>query len=123
MKKIIISPVITEKSMKAAETGKYSFIVHRFASKTAIKQAIAGMFKVGIVDVYTILIKGKRKRSGARRVEVNDSEMKKAIVQLKKGDKIAIFEPGGTEAEDKKEKEKAKEDKKEDKKEKKEKKK
>lgn len=112
MKNIIISPVITEKSMKASEAGKYSFLVHRFASKTAIKQAIAGMFKVSVVGVYTILIKGKRKRSGTRRIEINDSEMKKAIVQLKKGEKIAIFEPGGGEVEDKKEEKKEKKEKK-----------
>jgi large subunit ribosomal protein L23 len=108
MKNIIVSPIITEKSMKAVEAGKYSFLVSRLASKTAIKQAIAGMFKVNIVNVYTILIKGKRKRIGARRVEVTDSEIKKAIVTLKNGEKIGLFEPGGTE-EEKKESKKGKE--------------
>ena len=109
---IIISPIITEKSMKAAEGGKYSFLVSRFSSKTDIKQAVARMFKVNIVNVRTIIIKGKRKRSGARRVEINDSEMKKAIVKLKKGDKISLFEPGGGEEEDKKNKKNKKEEKK-----------
>ena len=98
---IIISPIITEKSMKAAEGGKYSFLVSRFSSKTDIKQAVARMFKVNIVNVRTIIIKGKRKRSGARRIEVNDSEIKKAIVQLKKGEKIGLFEPGGAQSDEK----------------------
>ncbi len=100
MKNIILSPIITEKSMKAAESGKYSFFVSRLTSKTAIKQAIAGMFKVNIVNVYTVVIKGKRKRIGARRVEIADSIVKKATVQLRTGEKIGLFEPGGAQSDE-----------------------
>lgn len=119
MRSIILSPIITEKSMGFAGGGKYSFLVSRFTSKTTIKQAIAGKFKVSIVNVQTVVIKGKRKRIGVRRVEVVESELKKAIVTLKKGQKIGLFEPGGADygeeilepEKEKKENKKANEDK------------
>ena len=100
MTNIILSPIITEKSMKAAEAGKYSFFVYKFASKPAIKQAVAGMFKVHAINVFTVVCKGKRKRIGTRRVEVADSIVKKAIVQLRPGEKIGLFEPGGAQSDE-----------------------
>lgn len=96
---IIISPIITEKAMKASEVGKYSFITAVSASKTAIKQAVESMFKVNVVRVQTSIVKGRQKRTGTRRIEVTARPWKKAIVKLKKGEKIGIFEPGAEEAE------------------------
>jgi large subunit ribosomal protein L23 len=101
-RQIIIAPIITEKSMKGAEVGRYSFLVACSASKTAIKQAVINMFKVNVVNIRTSIIKGRQKRVGTRRIEVTESQWKKAIVQLKKGEKIGIFEPGGGEEEEKK---------------------
>lgn len=95
MQNIIISPIITEKSMKAGEGGKYSFIVSKLASKTAIKEAVGSMFKVSVINVQTSIVKGRQKRNGARRIEVTAPSWKKAIVKLKKGEKIGLFEPGG----------------------------
>lgn len=106
---VIISPIITEKAMKASEGGKYSFIVALDASKTDIKQAVENLFKVNVVNIQTSILKGRQKRNGPRRIEVTESERKKAIVRLKKGEKIGLFEPGGTESEAKEiEKEKKK---------------
>lgn len=106
MKNVIISPIITEKAMKASEGGKYSFLVDRSASKTSIKLAVASLFNVKVVNVQTSILKGRTKRFGARRLEIAQPVVKKAIVELKKGEKISMFEPGGGEEEKKDKKKK-----------------
>lgn len=99
MQNIIISPIITEKAMKASEVGKYSFIVALMATKTTIRQAVESMFKVNVISIQTSIVKGRQKRNGTRRIEVTEEPWKKAMVKLKKGEKIGIFEPGTEEAE------------------------
>lgn len=97
---VIIKPLVTEKSMKGVDQGRVSFQVSRFASKTDIKKAIQDTFKVSVTAVSTNVVKGKTKRVGKRRQEKTLTEWKKAVVVLKKGDKISLFESG---AEEKKE--------------------
>jgi large subunit ribosomal protein L23 len=94
---IIIKPLVTEKSMKAVSKGKYAFVVAKDASKSAIKYAIKQQFNVTVSRVATSIVKGKTHRVGVKRQEVDKPEWKKATVTLKKGDKIALFEPGGGE--------------------------
>jgi large subunit ribosomal protein L23 len=113
MNSILIKPLVTEKSMNDVSKGKYSFVVAKYASKSAIKAAIKAQFHVTVVSVATSVQKGKTQRVGIRRTEVDRSSVKKATVQLKKGDKIGLFEPGG---EEEVKKEKKKEEKKETKK-------
>ena len=92
---VIIRPIITEASMRYVPAGKYSFAVHKKADKGAIKKAINQLFGVTVVSVATSVVKGKTKRVGQRRQEVDSTEWKKAIVEVKKGEKIGLFEPGG----------------------------
>ncbi len=92
---IIVKPIVTEKSMAEVASGKYSFVVARYVTKALIRKAVADMFNVSVVAVTTIVVKGKRKRVGKRREEVDQSEHKKATVTLKKGEKIALFSQGG----------------------------
>lgn len=94
MQQVIIKPLVTEKSMADVNKNKYSFVVTKDATKTAIKAAIKQMFNVTAIGVATIVVKGKSHRVGMRRMEVKKPEYKKAIVTLKKGDKIALLEPG-----------------------------
>lgn len=94
---IIVKPLVTEKSMSEVSQGKYTFMVLKSATKSAIKHAVKHKFNVTVSSVATSVIKGKSQRVGVRRVEVAKSEWKKATVTLKKGDKIALFEPGGEE--------------------------
>lgn len=115
MKNTIISPIVTEKSIESAKTGKYSFIVDKSASKTVIKEAIGSLFKVNVIKIQTSIIKGRKKRIGSRRTEITQPELKKTIVELKKGEKIGLFEPGST-AEETALSEKAKEEAKKEKK-------
>jgi len=100
-KSIIISPIVTEKAMKASELGSYSFIVDKSASKSTIKHVIKTMFSVNVVNIRTTITKGRKARVGTRRVEIAKPEWKKAIVQLKKGEKISMLEPGSAESEEK----------------------
>ena len=102
-KQVIISPIVTEKAMKGSEGGKYSFLVAMDATKTDIKQAVASSFKVNVVEVRTLIVKGRSKRIGSRRIEALKPEWKRAIVKLKKGQKI---EPDGKDAAKAKEKKK-----------------
>lgn len=102
MQNVIVRPLVTEKSMSDVTKGKYTFVVDRFATKPVIKQAIKTMFNVTVVSVATNIVKGKSKRVGVRRQEVQSAAWKKATVTLKKGDKISLFEPGGAEEEKKK---------------------
>ena len=82
---VIKRPVITEKSALQVADSKYTFKVEKGASKGEIKQAIEKLFGVTVLDVKTMNVKGKGKKSDG----------KKAVVTLKEGDKIELFEVGG----------------------------
>lgn len=92
---VIIRPIITEQSMKIVPNGKYSFAVHKKADKGSIRKAVNQLFGVTVVSVATSVVKGKTKRVGQRRQAINQTEWKRAIVKVKKGETIGIFEPGG----------------------------
>ena len=87
---IIIKPIVTEKSVSLMEHNKYVFKVALSANKIEIKKAVEEIFKVKVVDVNTLRVKGKMKRMGC--YEGKTSEYKKAIVQLAEGDHIEVFE-------------------------------
>ena len=87
---IIIRPVITEKATEMAKQNKYVFRVHKKANKDMIEKAISAIFGVTPVKVNVMIVRGKRKR-----VRYNygyTASWKKAIVTLKEGDKIDVFE-------------------------------
>lgn len=85
---ILKKPVQTEKTLTAqeAEAPKYTFLVHKNANKMEIKQAVEKIFDVTVTNVRTAILPGKTKRMG--RFEGKLADKKKAIVTLKKGDKI-----------------------------------
>ena len=87
---IIIKPVVTEKSMNLLAENKYTFVVDKKSNKTEIKNAIEDIFKVKVDKVATLIVKGKPKRMG--KFEGRTSDRKKAIVSLKPGQKIKLFE-------------------------------
>lgn len=92
MNTILIRPIITEKSMTEAALGKFTFEVLKSANKPEIAKAVKESFKVSPIKVQTITIKGKTKRSLRTRKTVKGSTYKKAIVQLKTGEKIDLFD-------------------------------
>jgi large subunit ribosomal protein L23 len=87
---IIIRPLMTEKSTKLREQDKYLFVVHNEANKIMVENALKRIFNITPISVNIINIKGKRKRVRAKYGYTSD--YKKAVVTVKKGEKIAIFE-------------------------------
>lgn len=87
---VLIKPVITEKATNLLAENKYTFFVDKNANKIEIKHAVEEMFKVNVTNVRTMIVKGKPKRMG--RYQGRTPDRKKAIVTLKAGDKIGIFE-------------------------------
>jgi large subunit ribosomal protein L23 len=92
---VIIRPVVSEKSYVLATAGKYTFRVHPDAHKTQIKQAIEELFDVYVLGVRTSSVPSKPKRRGY--TSGRTRAWKKAVVQLREGDTIPIFQ--GLEAE------------------------
>ncbi|MDO8515310.1 MAG: 50S ribosomal protein L23 [bacterium] len=89
---ILIKPIITEKSMQDAKNGRFTFEVGKDANKQSIMFAAAEMFKVHPVSVTTIIVKGQRTKFGKRRQEKEVTSWKKALIKLKKDEKIDLFD-------------------------------
>ena len=101
---IIKRPLLTEKSARLRSTGggatepaegetyalKVVFEVARDANKIDIRRAIETLFKVTVIDVRTLVVRGKEKRVG--RFAGQRPSWKKAFVTLKPGDNIEFFE-------------------------------
>jgi len=89
---IIIAPIRTEKTENILSSGqnKYYFKVAIDANKIEVKKAVEELFKVKVTKCDTIRVKGKRKGWG--RTSGKRADWKKAILTLKEGDKITIFE-------------------------------
>ena len=92
---IIIAPIISEKSMRDAGQGRFTFKVAGRADKKSVKKAIEEKFKVNVLQTYISLVKGKRNKVGRQRMEVNVTPWKKATVKLEKDQKIGLFDTGG----------------------------
>ena len=77
---IIVRPVITEKSNDEMQSGKYTFEVNKKATKVDIANAVEKLFEVKVLNVNTMIVKGKTKR--VRYKEGKTSDWKKAIVTI-----------------------------------------
>jgi large subunit ribosomal protein L23 len=87
---IIKRPLITEKSTRLAQEGKYVFEVDRRATKAEIKDAVERIFKVHVRKVNVLNVPGKLRR--VRQHRGYTAAWRKAIVSLQPGDRIALFE-------------------------------
>lgn len=87
---ILIKPIITEKTTALMEERKYTFHVPLAATKVEIRQAVEQIFKVKVQAVNTMRYEGKMKRLG--RTQGRRSDWKKAVVTLKPGETIELFE-------------------------------
>ncbi len=87
---VIKRPLVTEKSTTLQTIGKYAFEVGIEANKKQIKEAVEKAFKVSVTTVNVITLPASTKRSGRKLVVIPAT--KKAIVTLKAGDKIQLFE-------------------------------
>ncbi len=88
---VVLRPLLTEKGTRLKEEGnQYLFRVAKTANKVEIKHAIEQLFKVSVVDVRTVQLRGKVKRLG--RFQGRRPDWKKAIVSLKEGQSIELYE-------------------------------
>jgi large subunit ribosomal protein L23 len=92
---VIKKPVITEKSLAESKRGKYTFEVRKDASKGPIKKAVAKLFGVDVLSVKTANYRGRPVRRGPRRLAAKKSDWKKAVVTVKEGQKIDLFDLEG----------------------------
>ena len=89
-RQVIVRPVISEKSYALLAANKYTFRVNEGSNKTQVRQAVEEIFGVRVTGVRTAWVKPKPKRRGFSKG--TRPGWKKAIVQLKEGDSIEIFE-------------------------------
>ena len=87
---VLIAPVVSEKSYGQIAQNRYTFKVHQDAHKTQVRQAVEELFDVKVLNVAIIKVQAKPKRRGA--IKGIRPGWKKAVVQLKAGDSIEIFE-------------------------------
>jgi len=87
---VLRRPVITEKGTVLQAQSKYAFEVAERANKNQVRQAVEKAFGVEVTAVNMMTVPGKTRRVGRR--QVLTPSWKKAIVTLKPGDKIEIFE-------------------------------
>lgn len=89
---VLRRPIITEKSMKLAQANFYTFEVDKKSTKPQIAKIVADKFSVKVLRVKIVNVKGQTKTQRSVRKIYKTENFKKAIVQVKKGEKIAIFE-------------------------------
>lgn len=96
---IIKRPIISEKSLADAKAGYFTFLVDRAARKQEIAKAIEQRFEVKVIDINTSNYKNQIRQQRKVRLSFCIPGYKKAVVKLKKGQKIALFEAETVEVE------------------------
>ena len=89
---VVLRPLITEKATRLISENKYAFEVRQQVNKVQIKEAVEKAFDVHVEDVHTMNVKGAMRRIGRTRRLVRTPSWKKAIVTLREGEKIEVFE-------------------------------
>ena len=88
---VLRAPQMSEKTLSLKEeANQFAFEVDLGANKIQIKESIEKSFKVSVLKVRTMNVRGKKKRLG--RYQGRKSNWKKALVTLKEGDTIEYFE-------------------------------
>lgn len=87
---ILVRPIISEKNTLLSEAGKYTFEVSERANKVMVRHAVEALFKVNVTAVNIIHVPGKLKRRG--RTSGMTRSWKKAVVTLREGDRIELFQ-------------------------------
>ena len=87
---IVLAPVVSEKSYAGIAEGRYTFKVHPDAHRTRVRQAVEELFGVHVERVNIVKVQAKPKRRGL--FKGTRPGWKKAVVQVRKGETIEIFE-------------------------------
>ena len=89
---ILIRPVVSEKTYGLMDTGTYVFVVDPRATKIDVRNAVEQAFNVKVTNVNTLNRKGKNTRNRRTGVRGAKPNTKRAIVTLKQGDTINLFD-------------------------------
>ncbi len=90
---IITQPVITEKALQLVQkSNMYTFEVQRTATKNQVRDAVEQLYGVEVLSVRTIVNQARIQRTGRRRMKRVGAKVKKALVTLKQGNTIDLFE-------------------------------
>lgn len=92
MSSVILKPLVNEKSMALVKDGMYTFLIDRDATKELVAKVVKQKFSVDVLSVKTINVKPKTKQQRSRKGHFTTAAFKKAIVKVKKGQRIALFE-------------------------------
>jgi large subunit ribosomal protein L23 len=87
---VLLAPVVSEKSYSLINDRKYTFRVHKDAHKTQVRQAVEELFDVKVQKVNIVKVQSKPKRRGL--IRGTRPGWKKAVVQLREGEEIQIFQ-------------------------------
>ena len=87
---VLLAPVVSEKSYHLVEQRKYAFKIHPDAHRTQVRQAVEELFSVHVESVNVLKVQPKPKRRGL--IKGVKPGWKKAIVQIREGESIEIFE-------------------------------
>ncbi|NLJ86246.1 MAG: 50S ribosomal protein L23 [Firmicutes bacterium] len=90
LRSIIRRPIVSERTMVLMEENKYTFVVDLKATKSQIREAVEQIFDVKVEKINTMRMTGKMRRMG--RYEGKRPDWKKAIVTVREGDRIELFE-------------------------------
>jgi len=95
LSRLLLQPIVTERSLDQGKLNRFTFRVDRRSTKPQIKVAVERQFGVHVLSVWTISLKGTQKRTGKRRLPKLTPTVKKAIVEIKSGESIAVFDTKG----------------------------
>jgi large subunit ribosomal protein L23 len=90
--RVLIRPVVSEKSYSLMENNVYVFVVAPSATKVDVRRAVEQTFNVRVDSVNTLNRKGKIRRNRRTNIEGRRPNTKRAIVTLRQGDSIDLFE-------------------------------
>jgi large subunit ribosomal protein L23 len=95
LNQLLLEPIVTERSLDQGKLNRFTFRVDRRSTKHQIREAVERQFGVHVVKVWTLSNKGTQKRTGKRRLPKLSPTVKKAIVAIKSGESIAVFDTKG----------------------------
>ena len=89
---VLIRPVVSEKTYGLMDEGTYVFVIDKNATKIDVRNAVEQAFNVKVTNVNTLNRKGKSTRNRRTGVVGSRPDTKRAIVTLREGDSINLFE-------------------------------
>jgi large subunit ribosomal protein L23 len=88
--RVLLNPIVSEKAARGAESKQYTFAISMDATRIGVARAISALYGVRPANVNIVRVKGKRVRFG--RIEGKQKDWKKAVITLRAGDQLPVFE-------------------------------